>query len=127
MEQVLMSAKGITGQLELFDDRVKIKRRTGIYAILTQGFRADKNIPISEISSVVLRRAGTLNGYIEIVLEGRAPKEGLLEAALDANAITFKLRHQAAFEDLKAAIEEKMAVVKSGETCFSSTDDAKVE
>ena len=101
-----MTAKGITGQIDLLEDRVKIRRRTGVYAIITQGFRADKNIPINEISSVGLKKVGTLNGYIEIIIEGREPKQGLLEAALDEYTITFKVRHQAAFEKIKAAIEE---------------------
>src|SRR4030042_2002636 len=116
MEQVLMSAKGITGQLDLLEDRVRIKRRTGVYAIITQGFRADKNIPINEISSVRFKNAGTLNGYIEIVIEGREPKQGLLEASLDPYTITFKVRHQAAFEKIKVAIEEKIAAIKQGGT-----------
>ena len=120
-----MTAKGITGQLDLLEDRVRIKRRTGVYAIITQGFRADKNISINEISSVGLRKAGTWNGYIEIVIEGREPKQGLLEAALDEYAITFKVRHQAAFEKIKAAIEEKMAVMKQGGTSLPNADNNK--
>jgi len=116
MEQVLMSAKGITGQLDLLEDRVRIKRRTGVYAILTQGFRGDKNIPLKDITSVVFRQAGTLNGFIEIVVKGNQPKQGLLEAALDPYTITFKVRHQAAFEKIKVAIEEKIAAIKQGGT-----------
>ena len=120
-----MTAKGITGQIDLLEDRVRIKRRTGVYAIITQGFRANKNIPIDEISSVEFKKAGTMNGYIEIVIEGREPKQGLLEAALDEYTITFKVRHQAAFEKIKAAIEEKMAAMKQGGTSISNPDNAK--
>lgn len=116
MEQVLMTAKGVTGQLELLENRVRIKRRTSIYALITQGFRGDKNILIKEISSIGFKKAGTLNGYIELVIEGREPKKGLLEAALDEYTVTFKARHQSAFEKIKEAIEEKMASMKHGET-----------
>ncbi len=114
MEQVLITAKGITGQLDLLEDKVRIKRRTGFYAIVTQGFRADKNIPFDEITSVVFREAGMLNGFIEIVVKGNQPKQGLMDAALDPFTITFKVRHQAAFEKIKKAIEEKLAVLKHG-------------
>jgi hypothetical protein len=125
MEQVLMSAKGITGQIDLYEDRVKIRRRTGVYAVITQGFRPDKNIPLNEISSVGLKKAGTLNGYFEIVIEGRAPKQGLMEAALDPYIITFKVRHQPAFEKIKAAIEGKIAGLKTGETSPPGTDNTR--
>ena len=122
MEQVLMTAKGVTGQLELLENRVRIKRRSGILALITQGFRGDKEILIEQILSIELKKAGTLNGYIEFVIEGREPKGGLFEAALDENTVTFRARQQPDFEKIKEAIEEKMTSMKQGETRSSNPD-----
>lgn len=127
MEQVLMQAKGVTGKLVLLENKVRISRRSGIQAIITQGFRGDKEIPIEQISSVGFKKAGTLNGYIELVTEGREAKKGLFEAALDENTVTFKVRHQPAFEKIKTAIEEKIASMKQGKTRLSNPDPAKTE
>jgi len=125
MEQVLMQAKGVTGKLVLLENKVRITRRSGIQAIITQGFRRDKEILIEQISSVGFKKAGTLNGYIELVIEGREAKKGLFEAALDENTVTFKARHQPAFEKIKEAIEEKMTLMKQGETKLPNPDSTK--
>jgi hypothetical protein len=120
MEQVLMQAKGVTGKLVLLETKVRITRRSGILALVTQGLRSDKEIAIKDISSIELKKAGTFNGYIELIIEGGEAKKGLFDAALDENTVTFRARHQPAFEKIKVAIEEKIASIRQGEIRLSN-------
>jgi|GEM_PF-667100 hypothetical protein len=109
VDQLLMDAHGVNGQLELFPTKIRIRRKGGL-AFLTQGVKGDKDILIRQISSIQFRKSGHgLNGYLQFsFLGGQETKGGIRDATRDENTIMFSPRQQPAFETIKAAIEERM-------------------
>jgi hypothetical protein len=76
--------------------------------ILTHGIKGDKEILISQISSIQMKRAGLLNGYIQFAfLGGTESRGGVLAAAQDENTVLFSAAQQPAFEALKTEIDRR--------------------
>jgi Short C-terminal domain/Domain of unknown function (DUF4429) len=108
MDQVLLEAKGVNGQLQLLPAKLRIKRG-GLMALATQGIKGDKEIYIDQISSIQLKRAGMANGYIQFsFLGGQETKSGIMDATHDENTVMFTKRHQPAFEAIKQAVEQQL-------------------
>lgn len=64
MASCLLKVTGINGQIELYEDKLRICRR-GVLGLLTQGNKGDKDIAISAITAIQLKRAGLLtNGAL---------------------------------------------------------------
>jgi hypothetical protein len=126
MEQVLMEAKGVNGQLELLEDKIRIKRK-GVSAFILHGLRGDKEILIKRISSIQFKKVGMLtNGYIQFsFLGGKEAKGGIFEATQDENTIMFTRNQQDSFEKIKEAIEKKIVSIEKGETKSSNLDELK--
>lgn len=124
MEQVLMEAKGVNGQLELLENKIRIKRK-GVLAFMTQGLKGDKEILIKQISSIQFKKAGMLtNGYIQFAfIGGQEAKGTFFQATKDENTIMFKTGQQVSFEKIKEAIEKKIASMEKGETKSSNLDE----
>ena len=99
-------AIGTDGTLELYPERVRIRRK-GFESLFTQGLRGEKDIALDSISSVQFKSAGTLSsGYIKFALVGRrAGKDDLFQAVKDENTVTFKKSQQASFEAIRRIIE----------------------
>jgi hypothetical protein len=77
MSVTIMEARGHNGQVELTDSILRIKRR-GVLAFMTQGLKGDKEILISQISSIQFKKANVFtNGYIQFPLSAaRRRREG---------------------------------------------------
>ena len=59
-----MIAKGVNGQVEIVGTKIVISRK-GVMAFMTHGFKGDKEILISHISSIQYKEADMItNGYI---------------------------------------------------------------
>lgn len=105
---MLKEAKGVNGQLELYEHKVIIRRK-GKLALLTQGLKGDKEILISQISSIQFKKPRTTNGYIQFAfLGGFEAKRGIFQATEDENTVVFSKARQHDFEVIKSMIEEKM-------------------
>jgi hypothetical protein len=119
-----MEAIGHNGQLELTETAVRIKRK-GILGFLTQGLKGDKEILISQITSIQFKRAGLfVNGYIQFAfIGGQEAKGGAFQAASDENTVMFRQGQQAAFEDFKAEIERRINTSHNTVTKISSNLD----
>lgn len=104
---LLISAKGDNGSLEVYENRIIIKRK-GVLAFMTQGLKGDKEIYIKNISSIQIKKANFLiNGYIQFsFLGGKEAKGSLFEATSDENTIMFTNNQQGDFERAKVKIEE---------------------
>ncbi len=64
MEQILKEAKGIGGRLQLLEEKIRIRRK-GASAVMLHGLKGDKEIFLTQISSVQFKKAGPfVNGYI---------------------------------------------------------------
>lgn len=124
MEEILMSAKGVNGQLELLADKVRISRK-GAMSLLIHGLKGDKEILISRISSIQFKEASNwFNGYIQFTFEGgREAKGGLTEATQDENSVVFRISQQDDFVKIKAAVEERMLGVESPPTHQTYLDE----
>ena len=109
---ILMRAEGVNANLLLLDDRVRIQRREE-KTFLNQGFGRDKEILLSQITAVRLRKATKLgNGFIQLALAG-APEVSDAEVARDQNTILFRNTRQVEFERIKTAIEMRKSVTRA--------------
>lgn len=95
MQGLLFNLNGINGQLEVYDNRIIIKRK-GVLSKLAQGFfKGDKEILISKISAIQVKLGTTLtNGYIQFTLSGANENtKGILSATTDENTVMFDKKH----------------------------------
>jgi hypothetical protein len=107
---ILLSVKGVNGQLELLNDKVRIRRKGGM-AVFTHGLKGDKEILLSSISSIQFRPPGAMtNGFIQFAFHGgKEAKGALFQATQDENSIMFSTAQLPAFQQMKQAIEQQRA------------------
>lgn len=100
--------KGLNGTLIITDKAVIIKR--GLKGFLLTGFiRGEKTIPFKNIVSVEFKKAGLLNGYLQLTLKaGTEAKKGYFQAVKEENTITFWPNKNKDFEEAKNIIESKI-------------------
>ncbi len=108
-------AKGYNGQLTVKERSIVISRK-GALAILTQGLKGDKEIPIEHVTSVQFKGAGLTAGYIQFTLMGGLEaKGGVFQAGRDENSISFYKGSQKQFEQAKELIEERRRAITARE------------
>ncbi len=117
MSELFYELKGINGPLELYEDKIIIRRK-GALAKMTQGFfKGDKTIYINQITGIQVK-PGTLwtNGYIQITVPGGIEsKKGLLDdATLDENTVAFTSKDNELVNQIKSKIEELMSQQRMG-------------
>ena len=108
MDEMLMSLIGSNGQIELYEDRVIIKRK-GLSAKLSFGFfKKDKTIMLDQISEIKLKEAKErIIGYIRFYLKGEEVKRvSMVEASSNENAVTLKAANMEDVRAMKEKIEE---------------------
>lgn len=112
---VIMEAKGHNGQLEMTQSLIRIKRK-GALAFLSQGLKGDKEILISQISSIQFKKAGTFgfNGYIQFAfVGGQEAKGGIFQGTQDENTVMFRVSQQQAFEAFRDELLKRITRMKS--------------
>lgn len=124
MDRILKEAKGVNGQLELLEEKIRIKRQ-GVMSFLTQGLKGDKEILIKQISSIQFKKATAFtNGYIQFAfLGGVETKGGLFDAVDDENTIMFNKGQQTSFEEIKSMIESRISEIENQTTTKQSIND----
>lgn len=101
----MMEVIGVNGQIVVEDNWVTIKRK-GAMAMLSQGLKGDKKIPISNIISVQFKNANAMvNGYIQFATASGESARGITQATADENTVMFKKGQTAEFERLRDHIE----------------------
>ena len=107
--KILMKAVGHNGQLELTESVVRIKRK-GFLAFMTQGLKGDKEIAISQISSIQFKKANVLvNGYIQLAfVGGQEAKGGIFQGVSDENTVMFRISQQPAFEAFRDELQRRV-------------------
>lgn len=113
---IICSARGRNGQVHLLEDRVLITRQ-GFVSAITYGFRGDKEILISEITSIGWKEPGLTTGYIHFeYVGGQAPvRTGVFtdnSIVSNENAVLFTQDHQRDFEEFRKLLEEKRAELR---------------
>jgi len=123
-DAVIMNAEGIGGTLSLLKDRIRISRK-GLGSLILQGFKGDKDIYLSQISSIQLKKAGGFtNGYIQFsFLGGQETKGGIFDATQDENTIMFKPSQQAQFLLIKQEIDKRISQLRNGSNVKASSLD----
>ena len=101
-----LTADGVNGQISIIGNKFRISRKRFL-AFMSQGMKGDKEILISQISSVQFKKAGVLtNGYIQVsFMGGTEAQRGLSQASGDENTVIFSARQQSAFERIKEHID----------------------
>ena len=124
MSDVIIEARGHNGQLEMSANVVRIKRK-GMLAFMTQGLKGDKEIQISQISSIQFKTANLLtNGYIQLAfLGGREAKGGILQGTQDENTVMFTKGQQSSFEAFRDALQKRLNAANSANSNHSGPLD----
>jgi len=124
MSEVLMQVKGVNGQIELLADRVRIKRK-GVLAFMTQGLKGDKEIRLSQITAIQFKQAGMVtNGYVQFSLPGGVEStSGVFDATKDENTVMFNRKQRKSFEELRQAIDQRIAAFGTGGQVTSAADE----
>lgn len=108
MSKCLIYMTGDNGEIELYEDRLIIKRE-GIFAKLSHGFfKGDKTIYLNQISGIQIKKASTfLVGYIQFTLSGGIERtKGITDAVNDENTVTFTKKNNDVVYDIQRKIEE---------------------
>ena len=108
-KQVLMKVEGHNGQLELFENKIRITRK-GFVALVTQGLKESKEILTEHILDIQFMKASLFtNGYIHFALSGgKGKKIGFWQAESDENTIIFTIKQQPAFEKINDILDMKI-------------------
>jgi hypothetical protein len=119
-----LRAEGHNGQIEVTDTVVRIKR-AGMLGFLTQGLKGDKEILISQISSVQFKNAGPFfNGYIQFAFLGGRENLGGLEAAVsDENTVMFRQGQQPVFEKIRDVVMQRVTAARAPAPQLSQADE----
>lgn len=114
MSDSMLTAEGYNGDLELTETVVRIRRK-GLLSVLAQGFKGDKEILISQVTSVQFKPANFwLNGYIQFAFVGGLENlGGLMSAAEDENTVLFKEGQQPAFERFRDEVMKRIAQARA--------------
>lgn len=126
----LKKAKGVGGQLTLYEDRVVISRKGGL-AKLSHGLKGEKEILITSITTIQLKNPGAFtNGYIQFgILGGNESLGGIIEATKDENSVVFTKKHQDDFLFIKEKVFELKKTLDqslTGVTIAEKSDAEKI-
>lgn len=128
MSELLYELKGYNGQLELYEDKIVIKRKALLAKIDHGFFKGDKTIYINQIAAIQVK-PGTLlaYGYIQITVPGSfESKKGLIDAMHDENTVMFFITDNKLVNQIKSKIEELMSRQRTGYiNQLSSADEIK--
>lgn len=125
MSEYLMKLYGSGGDLELFEDKIIIKRE-GFFAKLTHGpFKGNKTIYLNQITSIQIKSASVfLNGYIQFSLPGGFEStRGILDASGDENSVIFEKKYNNIAYEIQTKIEEIKSKQNTKESNYLSAAD----
>lgn len=115
MNSFVMSANGQSGQLDLYEETI-VLRRQGFLARIGYGLKKEKIIPIKNIQSVLLKFPGLSPGYIEIrTAVTRQATSDYKEIDSEENIIEFSYRQQHTFTIIKEELERRMSFLSGSE------------
>jgi hypothetical protein len=106
----LMVLKGVDGQLEVYPEKVRIRRR-GLPAKLLYGFtRGEKDIYYRQIGSIQVKRAGLLNGFIKFAPTGGIEhKGGIMKQFESENSLVFSSKNNSLVDEIRQFIDAQIA------------------
>jgi len=108
ISEVILNFEGMNGQIELYKDKLIIKRQ-GFFAVLSHGFtKGNKTIYLNQITGIQLKLGGPVFvGYIQFTLPGGIEgRGGVVDAHKDENSVTFETILNKSAAELKEKVEE---------------------
>lgn len=105
---LLVKLDGANGIVELYANRIVIRRK-GFRGVLGHGFfKGDKEIILKSITGVQVKKAGlVVLGYIQFsMMGGNEGRRGLTEATQDENTVTFDSSQNKIAEEVKNKVFE---------------------
>lgn len=108
INKIICTLTGVNGQIELYRNRLIIKRN-GFIAKASHGFfKGEKEIFLNQISGVQIKKPGLItNGYIQFTISGgKEGTKGIVEASSDENTVVFNSSHYSEALIIKKKISE---------------------
>jgi hypothetical protein len=114
LEKKVLTLNGANGILELYPDKVIIKRKTVLSTTQQVLFNGEITIYLSKIAKVQVKKGTALtSGYIRFILDGSGKDTRLLfDATTDENTVMFRNQHNSSADLIKTKIEEYMSKLK---------------
>lgn len=108
----MLSAKGQNGTVHFDGQTVRIER-SGFSARVLVGV-GEKTIPLASVSAVQWKNAGFSAGFIQFTISGGSERRSAFgrqskDAMHDENSVTFHVKQQPAFEEIRSAIDAAVA------------------
>jgi DNA-directed RNA polymerase subunit M/transcription elongation factor TFIIS len=128
-----MNAKGLSGQVKVSDEEIKITRE-GFRPTISYWGKKPTRIPISELKSIYVKKpakSGT-NGYIRFSRKEEArPRLRVLSGLYDRNTVMFKRKQSLDFKEVIKEINNRAKIDIQGAAAFkprtNSEDSLKGE
>lgn len=124
IQKPILSAVGSNGVIELYENKITIKRK-GFSSFILQGLKGDKDIYINQISSIQLKKPNwATKGYVQFsFLGGHESKSGIFNATQDENTVMFDNKHLGDFATIKTEIEQRLFPNKTQITSTTNFSD----
>ena len=105
---------GVGGILELYEDRIVIKRK-GLISFMAHGLKGDKTIYYNNLTSVQFKKGNYLvNGYIQFSIKGgNESRGGAFAATSDENTIMITVQKNDEAEEVVEYINNKLAEINN--------------
>lgn len=106
----IVSAKGHTGQIDLYENRIEIRRK-GFMSFALHGFDGVKIIFLKSLTGIQFKEVGKMTaGYLQFIFSGSIESsKGIFDATKDENTVMFNSKEQQEnFEKIKNYICERV-------------------
>ena len=128
MSEPLYFVEGYGADLEVFEDKLTIKRK-GVGSFFIHGIKGEKTLFFQNITAIQFKKASLLtSGYMQLSLPGsNESKGGIFAAVKDENTFVFKgERANELMEEVKSYIEQKrMGINKKPSSQISIADEIR--
>lgn len=119
-EGLIHTAMGVNGLIELYENKMVIKRDSNSSDFYTHGLKGNKELWLKSISAIELKLPGTVtrgfltrgmqhNGFIQFTIPGGIEStKGIISSVFDENSVLFDSNHINDFVRLKDLIEDRL-------------------
>lgn len=106
--------KGVASVLEVHSDKFTITPTRGPLSLAVQGLKGTKSIPFSSITSIQLKEAGVVRGYIQFGIHGGIESRGgIMAATTDENTVFFTQKENGLAREIRDYIESRMTELRA--------------
>jgi hypothetical protein len=115
--------KGVTSVMEVHSDKMAITPKRNPLALVAQGLKGTKRIPFHSITSIQLKEAGVVRGYIQFGIHGGIEsKGGIFAATTDENTVFFTKKENELAREIHNYIESRIAELRGPQMIKPATN-----